>query len=344
MRIVLLGTGPFAVPTCQRLLAEGHDIPLVVTRPMADPKAKKQPPRPVYQWACEAGLGVFEPASINAPEAIAQLAGLHADLLFVCDYGQILSNECLRTTRLGGINLHGSLLPRHRGAAPVQWTLLSGDTEAGVTVIHMTPRLDAGPSLAVARTTIGPDESAEQLELRLSELGVAATLEAVELLSNWDGNSPIGATQDRSLVTKAPRFAKSDGQLDFRRPAKMLARQVRACQPWPSTFAELAWRDGKQMRLLIKSARATSGTIPALQNVPVGTAVVVTAESLDPEELRGNDWTAPWKRMLGVATGDGTLLIARVGPAGRRDMSVDDFLRGHPIEGNAQFQLPTTNP
>lgn len=344
MRIVLLGTGPFAVPTCQRLLAEGHDIPSVITRPVADPKAKKQPPRPVYQWACEAGLKVFEPASINAPEAIAVLTDLQADLLFVCDYGQILSNECLSTTRLGGINLHGSLLPRHRGAAPVQWTLLSGDTEAGVTVIHMTPRLDAGPSLAVARTAIGPDESAEQLEPRLAELGVAATLEAVELLSNWDGISPIGATQDRSLVTKAPRFAKSDGQLDFRRPAEMLARQVRACQPWPSTFAELTWRDGKQMRLLIKSARATTGMIPALHNAPIGAAVVVSAESLGPDISPGSDWTAPWKRMLGVATGDGTLLIARVGPAGKRDMSVDDFLRGHPIAGSAQFQLPPTNP
>jgi len=311
---------------------------------MADPTAKKQPPRPVYQWARDAGLDVFEPASINAPDANAKLAGLHADLLFVCDYGQILSNECLSTTRLGGINLHGSLLPRHRGAAPVQWTLLSGDTEAGVTVIHMTPRLDAGPSLAVVRTAIGPDESAEQLEPRLSELGVAATLEAVDLLSNWDGTSPIGAAQNPSLVTKAPRFAKSDGQLDFRRPAKMLVRQVRACQPWPSTFAELTWRDGKQMRLLIKSARAATGMIPALQNAPVGAAVVVSAESLDPEKSRGSDWTAPWKRMLAVATGDGTLLIARVGPAGRRDMSVDDFLRGHPIEGNAQFQLPPTNP
>lgn len=344
MRIVLLGTGPFAVPTCQRLLSDGHDIPLVITRPMADPNAKKQPARPVYQWACEAGLKIFEPASINAPEAIAVLTDLRADLLFVCDYGQILSNECLSTTRLGGINLHGSLLPRHRGAAPVQWTLLSGDTQAGVTVIHMTPRLDAGPSLAVAQTTIGPDESAEQLEPRLAELGVAATLEAVELLSTWDGASSIGVTQDRSLVTKAPRFAKSDGQLDFRRSAERLARQVRACQPWPSTFAELTWPDGKRMRLLVKAARSIAGTFPALQNAPVGTAVVVSAESLAPEIARESDWAAPWKRMLGVATADGTLLIARVGPAGKRDMSVDELLRGHPIAGKAQFELLPTSP
>ncbi|MEO8268566.1 MAG: methionyl-tRNA formyltransferase [Aureliella sp.] len=344
MRIVLLGTGPFAVPTCQRLLADGHDIPLVVTRPVADPYAKKQPARPVFQWACESGLETFEPASINTPEAIAVLTELQADLLFVCDYGQILSSGSLSTTRLGGINLHGSLLPRHRGAAPVQWTLLRGDAEAGVTVIHMTPRLDAGASLAVAQTAILPDESAEQLEPRLAELGVAATLEAVELLSNWDGASPIGVTQDPSLVTKAPRFAKCDGQLDFRRPAEMLARQVRACQPWPSTFAQLTWRDGKQMRLLIKSARATAESIAALKNASAGTTTVVTAESLDAERARESDWSAPWKRMLGVATGDGTLLIARVGPAGKRDMSVDDFLRGHPIADTAQFELLPTNP
>jgi methionyl-tRNA formyltransferase len=344
MRMILLGTGPFAVPTCQRLLADGHDIRLVVTRPVADPNAKKQPPRPVHSWASAAGLEIYEPASINTPEAIERLAGLQADLLFVCDYGQILSNDCLRTTRLGGINLHGSLLPRHRGAAPVQWTLLSGDTEAGVTVIHMTAGLDAGPALAVARTPIASDETSEQLEPRLAELGVAATLEAIELLANWDSTSPIGSIQDRSLVTKAPRFAKSDGQLDFRDTAVQLERQVRACQPWPSTFAELAWPEGKQMRLLIKAARATSAAIPALQDAPAGTVAVVSANELGEELRQGRSWAPPWQRMLGVATGAGTLLIAHVGPAGKRDMSVDDFLRGHPISPTAQFQLPTTTP
>lgn len=351
MRMILLGTGPFAVPTCQQLLEDGHDIALVVTRPLVDPQAKKLPARPVHQWASQAGLEIYEPASINAPEAIERLAGLEADLMFVCDYGQILSKASLSTTRLGGINLHGSLLPRHRGAAPVQWTLLSGDEQAGVTVIHMTPGLDAGPALAVASTQIVEDETAEQLEPRLAQLGVAATQHAIAMLANWDGRSPIGVIQDAGLVTKAPRFAKRDGQLDFRRSAVLLARQVRACQPWPSTFAELAWPEGKKMRLLVKAARAIPDTLPGLKDRPVGTVTVVDTRELAGEQskvlatsatgdavLAGySDWSAPWQRVLGVATSEGTLLIGRVGPAGKREMSVDEFLRGHPILEVAQF-------
>jgi len=180
MRIILMGTGPFAVPTCERLLADGHDIPLVVTRPLVNPNAKKLPPRPVYDWSQAAGLPTFEPASINTPDAIGELKNLNADLFFVCDYGQILSKECLEASKLGGINLHGSLLPRHRGAAPVQWSLLRGDKVAGVSVMHMTPRLDAGPTLAICETKIREDETAEELEPRLAEIGIDATVESFD--------------------------------------------------------------------------------------------------------------------------------------------------------------------
>ncbi len=340
MRIIILGTGPFAVPTSQQLLQDQHEIPLVVTRPVANPSAKKQSERPVHHWAQQAGIEIFEPASVNAPEAIERLANLQADLLFVCDYGQILSNECLAATRLGGINLHGSLLPRHRGAAPVQWTLLSGDQQAGVTVIHMTPRLDAGPALTIAECKIGPDESAAELEPRLAQLGVAATQRAIGLLESWDGLSPIGVPQDASLATKAPRFAKSDGQLDFHRTAVELARQVRACQPWPSTYADLRWPEGKQQRLLIKAARSLDATIAALAGQAPGSVVAIDAEQIDELKLPDGspcDWSPPWQRLMAVATSTGTLLIARIQPAGKREMAVEDFLRGHPLDNTAQF-------
>lgn len=339
MRIVVLGTGPFAVPTCRRLLAEGHDIPLAVTRPVADPQAKKQAPRPVFAWATNAAIEVFEPASINTAEAIARLASCAADLLFVCDYGQILSKACLSAARLGGINLHGSILPRHRGAAPVQWTLLSGDDEAGVTVIHMTPRLDAGPALAVTRTKVEPDETAADLEPRLAELGVEATLQAIDILSQWDGLSSIGQIQDNSMATKAPRFSKADGQLDFRRPAEDLVRLVRACQPWPGTYAELQWPDGRKLRLIVRAARATTATVEKLAGAPAGTAIEIEADDL------GNTWHAPWNKLLAVATGAGIFLIARIQPASKREMDAAEFLRGHPIEDTARFVLPlATNP
>lgn len=326
MRIVVMGTGPFAVPTCQRLLSDGHDLPLVVTRPLAEPRPKKLPPRPVWDWAMEAGLPLFEPASINDASAIETLRSLEADLFFVCDYGQILSSDALAAARLGGINLHGSILPRHRGAAPVQWALLQGDTAAGVTVIHMTPRLDAGPALAVAETLIRPDETAEQLEPRLAELGVAATVDSIRCLQDWDGQTAIGQIQDKSLVTKAPRFAKSDGQLDPRHPAEYIVRLVRACQPWPSTFSNLSWDNGKRLRIMIRGARLAAGQ-PESAETQVGRADTSRDE-------------ASGERVLAVRCGSGILHITHIQPAGKRVMLADEFLRGHPVAADASLELP----
>lgn len=330
MRIVVMATGPFAVPTCKRLLAEGHEILLVVVRPLVDPTAKKLPPTPVRDWAKENSLPLFEPQSINDPAAVAELEKYAADLYFVCDYGQILSKACLGVPPLGGINLHGSLLPRHRGAAPVQWALLRGDSEAGVTVIHMTPRLDAGPILSIASTKVLPDENAGQLEPRLAEIGVEASLQAIAQLSLWDRQSEIGIIQINEGVTKAPRFAKSHGQLDFRLSAEYLARLIRALQPWPGTFADFQLPNGKLIRLSVRCARAVShnsGRTPG-EVWPCNT-----------QEL-GLDWSPPWQRVLGVATHTGTLLIARLQPASKREMNADEFLRGHALLKGAQFLLP----
>jgi methionyl-tRNA formyltransferase len=339
MRIVVMGTGPFAVPSAEKILQLGHQIPLVVTRPLVQPVPKKLPPRPVADWATANGLPLYEPASINSPEAITHLTAVAADLFFVCDYGQILSSACLTAAKLGGINLHGSLLPRHRGAAPVQWTLLSGDEVAGVTVIHMTPKLDGGPTLAVRSLDILPDENAAQLEQRLAKIGVSATVEAIELLGRWDGQASIGQLQDRSLVTKAPRFSKQDGQLDFRKNAEQLERQVRACQPWPGTYADLVWPEGKSVRLLIRAARALpQADVHHIRlghcRLTAGAAVAVQAEQL------GLDWTGSWKQMIAVGCAEGLLLISRIQPAGKREMDAAEFMRGHPLLEGAHFALP----
>lgn len=335
MRIVVLANGPFAVPTCEQLWKVGHEVSLVVVRPTIGGPSKKLPPAPVRDWAASHNLPIIDPASANDPATISRLADQHADLLFVCDFGQILSKECLSATRLGGINLHGSLLPRHRGAAPVQWTLLSGDTMAGVSVIHITPKLDGGPVLTTSSTEVLPDEDAGQLEVRLSQLGVAPSLEAIELLSKWNEVSVIGQVQDRAAVTKAPRFNKADGQLDFRKSAEELVRQIRALQPWPGTFAELQWPDGKSIRLLIRSARSTSGALSAQSP---GEAWAVDTKSL--HELKG-DWSGDWERVIAVATASGTLLVSRVQPAGKREMAAAEFMRGHPLTNHPRFVLPS---
>ncbi|MEZ6136867.1 MAG: methionyl-tRNA formyltransferase [Pirellulaceae bacterium] len=336
MRIIVMGTGPFAVPSAQALVADGHEIPLVVTRPLANPAAKKLPPRPLFDWAQARGDKVFEPPSINAPEAIEVVKSQHADLLFVCDYGQILSKACLGAARLGGINLHGSILPRHRGAAPVQWSILRGDNLAGVTVIHMTPGLDAGPALAIEQRQIKPDETAEELEPRLAQAGVDAVRTAIVQLESWDGVSALGEIQDKTLVTKAPRFCKADGALDFRLSADYLVRLVRACQPWPGTFAELKWASGKHMRLIIHAARSVHTMPPNLRNSPPGTVIAVEAIDL-PDAV---DWQPPWRQLLAVATGQGAFLVSRIQPAGKRAMDAAEFLRGHPLDDSTRFSLP----
>ena len=147
MRIVMMGTGPFAVPTFARLLESEHEVLALVTRPVPPPRGRKSkaPPNPMRDFGEEKGVEIFAPASINDAEAQQQLREWDADLFVVCDYGQILARETLGLAKYGGINLHGSLLPKYRGAAPVNWAILKGDEHSGITVIHMTPKLDAGP-------------------------------------------------------------------------------------------------------------------------------------------------------------------------------------------------------
>lgn len=344
-----MGTGPFAVPSAEQLRIDGHEIPLVVTRPLVDPNAKKLPPRPVFDWATANRFKIYEPTSINDDAAIEELKTYEADLFFVCDYGQILSNTCLSAARLGGINLHGSTLPRHRGAAPVQWALLRGDQRAGVTVIHMTPRLDAGPAIAADDLKVNEDETAAELEPRLAQLGVKMTTDSVEQLGSWDGESQLGEIQDKSLVTKAPRFAKQDGQLDFRLSASYLSRLVRACQPWPGCFAELAWPPSasskqKKIRVIARAARFLQSPLPDIENklaLEPGSVIEFLADAEEVQAMSDySHWEAPWARMLAVRCTDGVLLIGRVQPAGKREMDAHEFLRGHPVTDGCRFELP----
>ncbi len=282
-------------------------------------------------WAIENQLSLFQPASINLPESLDRLREVAAELFFVCDYGQILSKDCLSLTRLGGINLHGSLLPRHRGAAPVQWSILSGDQRAGVSVIHMTPGLDAGPVLSVRATDILPDENAGELEVRLAQIGADATIEAIDMLSSWDGAATIGMIQDKTQATKAPRINKGDGRLDFSMPAIELERKVRGYQPWPGAYGELVYSESKRIQIHLRSARA----VAQQGSKNIGEAWSISASNLG---LSGDGWLAPWDMLLAIQTADGILVASQVQPAGKRTMSVAEFLRGHPLTTTAHFQ------
>lgn len=320
MRLVMMGTGPFAVPTFESLLTSPHEVVALVTRPTPTPRGReKQSLNPMRDVAIARGIQVHAPESINTPESIQLLASFAADLLVVCDYGQILKPAALAAAKLGGINLHGSLLPKYRGSAPVHWSIINGDAETGVSVIHMTPRLDGGPILAVRATPIGDDETMPQLELRLSTIGVDAVHEALALLDAWDGTSSIGIVQDASLVTKAPRFSRADGELNYSLTAARLARQVRALKPWPGTYTH--WlREGQQpVRLIIDRATAVGGSNDSASSFAPGTVV----------DTSGG--------VLSVQTAGGLLAIHAIQPAGKKLLTAAEFLNGYGLKPGDTF-------
>jgi methionyl-tRNA formyltransferase len=314
LRIVVMGTGPFAVPMLAALRRSGHEIVAVVTRPDHAPPGRRPAPNPVRDAATTAGLAVLDPERVNDPAARESLAALGADLFVVCDYGQILSAELLAVPPLGAINLHGSLLPRHRGAAPVQWAIRSGDAETGVSVIRMTPALDAGSVIVARPTAIGPRETAPEREARLALLGADAVTEAIERIAATTGAGQsvgeLGVPQDPALATRAPRLTKAEGIVDWSLPAVQIERMRRALEPWPRTTTTFTRDDGRTQRLV-------------LEDVTIAPAANGGA---DPGTVLATDGR------ITVACGEGTVLeIHRLVPEGSRSMSAADYLRGSPL-------------
>ena len=307
LSIVVMGTGPFAVPLFRALYDSPHRILLLVTQPPRPTKGNKPGPiNPMRQLAEERGTPVFTPESVNTAESRETLAALQADLFVVADYGQILKPETLAIAPLGGINLHGSLLPQYRGAAPINWALYNGDTTTGVTVIHMTPRIDAGPCLAQKSLLILPDETAPELEQRLSELGGPIVRETIDRLT---AGAIRPLEQDASKACPARRLRKTDGEVDWSRSAEQIRNQIRALEPWPRTSSTLHRRHGAPLRLILGPGRVQ----PTSNSAPRGTVVAVTSEHIE------------------VQTGDGVLCLAHLQPSGKRMMSAAEFARGYPI-------------
>ena len=325
MRLLVLGTGPFAVPTLVSLLASPHTVLALVTRPTPPPVGRRKSPlNPMRDLAEQRGLPSLTPEQVNVPAVREQLAAFQAELLIVCDYGQILSSETLATAALGGINLHASILPQYRGAAPINWALLDGRTETGVSVIHMTPQLDGGPCLLQRHTAIGPAEDAVALEQRLAQLGVDAVHEALTMISAWDRQSPLGIVQDPALATKAPRLKKSDGQVNWTRPAEQICNQVRALKPWPGTYTVWRNRQGNELRLIVDQVSVAP---PAAWSAPAPPGEVV---SVDQQHV--------W-----IAAGAGVLSLDCLQPAGKRLLRIEEFLRGHPVQVGDHFGYPSAS-
>ena len=307
MKLVMFGTKDYALPTFEAIADSGHEVVALVTQPDR-PQGRKREfiPSPIKLAAIARGIAVHQPDDVNVPESVAAIRGFVPDLLVTAAYGQILSGELLGVAPLGGINLHGSILPKYRGAAPVARAIQNGETETGVTVILMTPRIDAGGMIAVARTPIGPDETAGDVEARLAEIGVPLILKTIADLASGSV-SPL--PQSRAKVTRAPKLTKDDGRIDWNRSAVTVHDLVRAMQPWPQT--ETFWHPSSvtakkgPVRLIVSRTTVVEGS---------GAAGTVLA-------AKGG--------ILEVAASDKSVRLLEVQVPGKKSMPAADFLRGH---------------
>jgi methionyl-tRNA formyltransferase len=305
LRIVMLGTGDFAVPTFERLASGRHAVVALFTQPER-PRGRRQElvPARIKERALELGVAVEQPEDVNAAEGIARVAAHAPDLLVTAAYGQILSAALLGVPRLGGINLHGSVLPAYRGAAPVARAIERGETETGVTVIQMTPRVDAGGMIAVARTSIDPDETAGVLEARLSVLGAPLVEQAIESIL---AGTAVVLPQDPALVSKAPKLRKDDGVIDWSRPARAIHDRVRAMQPWPqaATLWQPAGGDRPPARWIVHRTEVEDAG-----GGPPGTVLEAAGDRLI------------------VAAGEGAVRLVEIQVVGRKPLDTAAFLRG----------------
>ncbi|HEU4760384.1 MAG TPA: methionyl-tRNA formyltransferase [Dehalococcoidia bacterium] len=311
MAIVFMGTPAFAVPSLQRLAAEGYGIAAVYTQPDRPAGRGRHPrPSPVKVAAQELGLPVREPATLSEPEALSALRSLAPEAIVVVAYGQILRQDVLDVPPRGVLNVHPSLLPRHRGAAPIPAAILAGDGETGVTVMLMDAGMDTGPIVAQRAMPVEPADTAGSLGAKLS--AVAADLLA-ETLPRWLRGEIEPQPQDDSRATKAPLLRKEQGAIDWGLPAAEIWRRVRAYNPWPGAYSTL---DGEIVHIWEAwPLEEDSGQRP-------GTLVPLT------DQQRAQLPPGADREAFAVQTGRGLLVVLLVQRAGRRALPPGDFLRG----------------
>jgi methionyl-tRNA formyltransferase len=312
----MMGTGTFAEPTFNGLFGGRHPVVGLVTQPDRprgqERGSTRQAERGMLDIARQHQVPVLQPDSINTPEGIAGLRAFQPDLLVVAAYGQILSRDVLAVPPHGGINVHASLLPKYRGAAPVAWAIYHGETRTGVTIIKMSVRLDAGDMLAQEAIGIGPEETAGELEARLAPVGARLALRVIEEIAS---GSEHGAKQDTAAATKAPKLTKEHGLIDWSRPATDVVNQIRAMQPWPTAYTYYRRRNQEALRVIVHKATASAGPLEDT--------------ALPGQILFSSDRSS--RLMVGAGQGS-EVEIWELQPAGKRRMSSAEFIRGHRLQ------------
>jgi methionyl-tRNA formyltransferase len=310
LRVLFYGTPAFALPTLEAVLRH-HDVVAVVTQPDRPAnRGQRLTSPPVKTRALAAGLEILQPPRLRDPEWPARLRALGADVAVVAAFGQILPQAVLDAPRRGSINVHGSLLPRYRGAAPIQWAIMRGETVTGITTFQMDAGMDTGPMLLTASTMIGAEETAGDLAARLATLGADVL---IDTLARLDSLTPT--PQRHEDATLAPRLKRADGYLDWTRSARELVNIVRGCNPWPGATAH-----GPAGTLTIWRATALDAAQPHAPGI------------LERPPIEG--------RELAIATSDGWLCPVEVQPENRRAMSWSDYLRGARLSPGAMFGKP----
>jgi methionyl-tRNA formyltransferase len=309
VRVVFMGTPEFAVPTLEHLVAAGYEVPLVVTQPdRAKGRGGALAAPPVKQSALRLGLQVYQPERVRRPEAQARLAELHPDCMVVVGYGQIIPQAIIDIPPHGIINVHASLLPKYRGAAPIQWAIVNGETRTGVTTMRIDAGLDTGDMLMRAETGIVPEETAVEVSARLAPMGADLL---IATLSGLSRGSIMPVKQDSSQATLAPILKKEDGRIDWTRPAAEIHNRVRGLLPWPGAYTSFRG-----------------------QSLHVWKARVAEATASAPGRL------VPGRKLI-AGCGDSTALeLLEVQLEGRKSMSGEAFANGQHLSENEILGAP----
>ncbi|MCE9582857.1 MAG: methionyl-tRNA formyltransferase [Planctomycetes bacterium] len=302
MRVVFAGTPEFAVPCLRALAAAGHVVPLVLSQPDR-PKGRGRvlEATPVKAAAVALGIPVLQPEKMG--EAAEAIGAATPDVIVTAAYGQKVPGRILALAKHGGLNVHASLLPRHRGAAPIAYAILGGDPESGVTIFRMVKEMDAGAVLLKSAIPVPDGSTTAELEARISGIAGPALIEALRLIESGEGRFE---EQDHSKATLAPKLSREDGALDFARPAAELARRVRAMTPWPGATAAFVRPGSPPLRVMVLAAAAVEGEFGGAPG--------------DVVELR--------RGAIRVRAGEGALDLLRLQPDSRKPVSADEFANG----------------